>query len=455
MNEWTRTGRLHHYVETAMWPIPAAYLLAACVLGIGVPRLDRALGNSVPAEFGTGAAQALLSSFATGLITVMGFIISVVIAGLTFSGTAVTPRVVREMQRNTTIRHVFGLLLLSVVYAFLVLNRVAPPGEPDYVPDLAVWLVVPLMMLDVVGLLLLVRQMGHSLRLVEIIDNVYHRAEQVIATMYRDALDVDGDVARVTDGVEAHSCTHVNQERSGVVAAVAVRELVAEAKRSDTTFELACAIGSYVPAGGPLMRIADRRAHINADRIQRAVVIADERTIDQDPMYSLRLLVDIATRALSPAVNDPTTAVQVLDRIEAVLGCLAGRRLDRGAIRDEDGDVRLIVPLASWDDFLSVGLTEIRQYGATSTQVMRRMRALLDALLLDTRDCRHAAIEHQLVLLDKTIESVYQLPVDSQLARIPDRHGLGEPAAARHPGPALPRPQCQTAIFGPPLSEDR
>jgi uncharacterized membrane protein len=170
MTTWTRRGRLRQYLDTAVWPVPAAYLLVACVLGAGVPALDRVLGDAVPAEFGVGAAQAVLAAFATGLITVMGFIISVVLAGLTFGGTTVTPRIVREMQRNTTIRHVFGLFLLSVVYAFLVLNRVAPPSNPDYVPHLAVWLVVPLLVLDVVALFVLVREMGHALRLVEIID---------------------------------------------------------------------------------------------------------------------------------------------------------------------------------------------------------------------------------------------------------------------------------------------
>ena len=434
MNDWVRAGRLHHYVETAIWPIPVAYLLLACVLGIGLPRLDRALGDAVPAAFGVGAAQALLTAFATGLITVMGFIISVVIAGLTFSGTTVTPRMVREMQRNTTIRHVFGLLLLSVVYAFLVLNRVAPPHDSNYVPDLAVWLVVPLLVIDVIGLLLLVRQMGHTLRLVEIIDSVYHRAQQVIATMYPYALDAHRDGTEMTSGIDGPAYTLVNQERSGVVAALDVRELLAEATRANTTFELACAIGSYLPAGRPLLHVADRPSSMDIDeeRLLHAVVVGDERTIDQDPLYALRLLVDIATRALSPAVNDPSTAVQAIDRIGAILWLLASRRLDRGSIRDETGRVRLVVPLPTWEDFLSVGLTEIRQYGATSTQVMRRLRALLDDLLLDTPDCRHSSLEHQLSLLEETIVGVYQRPVDAELARIPDRHGLGEPASARH-----------------------
>ncbi|MCU0270625.1 MAG: DUF2254 domain-containing protein [Acidimicrobiales bacterium] len=439
MTTWTRRGRLRQYLDTAVWPVPAAYLLVACVLGAGVPALDRVLGDAVPAEFGVGAAQAVLAAFATGLITVMGFIISVVLAGLTFGSTTVTPRIVRELQRNTTIRHVFGLFLLSVVYAFLVLNRVAPPSDPNYVPDLAVWLVVPLLVLDVVALFVLVREMGHTLRLVEIIDRVHHRAERVIATIYREPLGADVDRTDVALPSVAPAVIIRNEEGPGVVANLNVESLVAEAVRVDTTVTLACAIGSYVPSGRALLHVADAHPGLDGQRLRDAITLADERTIDQDPLYALRLLVDIATRALSPAVNDPTTAVQTLDRIEAILELLANRRLDQGTIRDDHGKVRLIIPLPSWEDFLAVSLTEIRHYGATSAQVMRRQRALLDDLILDAPPSRRPALQEQLTLLDQTIARSWPDPTERELALVADRHGLGEPGAVRGPN----RPQAQ------------
>jgi uncharacterized membrane protein len=430
MTTWIRRGRLRQYLDTAPWPIPTAYLIVAVVLGVGLPALDHTIGDAVPAEFGVGAAQALLTAFATGLITVMGFIISVVIAGLTFGSTTVTPRIVREMQRSTTIRHVFGLLLLSVVYAFLVLNRVAPPSEPNYVPDLAVWLIVPLLILDVAGLFLLVRVMGHSLRLVEIIDRVHLRAETVIDTMYRDELD-DGADSGPTDLSATPAIVVHNHDRAGVVANLDVTRLVTEAQRLDTTFELACSIGSYIATGSPLLLVADRRTGLDEERLRHAVTLSDERTIDQDPLYALRLLVDIATRALSPAVNDPTTAVQALDRIADILFVLAGRRLDRGAIRDDQGQVRLVVPLPGWEDFVSVGLTEIRQYGATSLQVVRRIRAVLQDLIEQAPAARRPALEAELLRLDETVEHSFPNPVDQKLALVADRHGLGEPDTIR------------------------
>jgi len=431
VNTWIRAGRFRHYTETVIWLIPVAYLALALILGVGLPRLDRAIGDAVPAEFGVGAAQAVLTAFSTGLITVMGFIISVLIAGITFSGTTVTPRMVREMQRNTVIRHVFGLLLMSVVYAFLVLNRVAPPSDPNYVPDLAVWVIVPLLVIDVVGLLALVREMGHSLRLVEIIDSIHRRAEQVIATMYREELGAEMATPEV-ERLDAPAVTLANREHSGVVASLDVERLVAEATRLNTRFELACAIGSYVPTGEPLLHIAEQPPGLDEHRLRRAIVIADERTIDQDPLYALRLLVDIAARALSPAVNDPTTAVQALDRIESLLALLANRRLDRGTLRDERGTVRLVVPLPGWEDFLAVGLTEIRQYGATSTQVARRLRAVLEDLCRLAPAGRRPALEQQLVLLDQAVARAYPDPAERDLALVADRHGLGEPAASRH-----------------------
>jgi uncharacterized membrane protein len=430
MTTWIRRGRLRQYLDTAPWPIPTAYLIAAVAFGVGLPALDQTIGDAVPAEFGVGAAQALLAAFATGLITVMGFIISVVIAGLTFGNTTVTPRIVREMQRSTTTRHVFGLLLLSVVYAFLVLNRVAPPSEPNYVPDLAVWLIVPLLVFDVAGLFLLVRVMGHSLRLVEIIDRVHLRAESVIDTMYRDELDGGADT-RPTDISATPAITVHNHDRAGVVANLDVPRLVTEAHRLDTTIELACSIGSYVATGSPLLLIADRPPGLDEERLRHAVTLSDERTIDQDPLYALRLLVDIATRALSPAVNDPTTAVQALDRIEDILSLLANRRLDRGAIRDDEGQVRLVVPLPSWEDFVSVGLTEIRQYGAPSLQVARRLRAVLQDLIDRAPAARRPALEAELLRLDETVEHSFPNSVDRRLALVADRHGLGEPGTTR------------------------
>ena len=120
------------------------------------------------------------------------------------------------------------------------------------------------------------------------------------------------------------------------------------------------------------------------DRLRGLFVIGEERTIEQDPAFALRILVDIAIRALSPAVNDPTTAVQGLDGVDALLLELSRRRLERSQITDEYGALRLVDPNPGWVDLLDLSLTEIRHYGADTPQIARRMRA--SAALADDRD---------------------------------------------------------------------
>jgi uncharacterized membrane protein len=155
--------------------------------------------------------------------------------------------------------------------------------------------------------------------------------------------------------------------------------------------------------------------------------MGEERTFDQDPKYAIRLLVDIAIRALSPAINDPTTAVQALDQIGDLLFRLGRRRLEASAFRDGDGHVRLVMRLPTWDDFLMLAFNEIRSYGADSVQVMRRMRALISDLIAVVPDERRPALEHWQQRLLTTIAGHFPDPEDRADASAEDRQGLGVP----------------------------
>jgi uncharacterized membrane protein len=158
----------------------------------------------------------------------------------------------------------------------------------------------------------------------------------------------------------------------------------------------------------------------------RAIDLGIERTFQQDPKYPLRLLVDIAIKALSPAINDPTTAVQAVDQIEDLLRRLGRREVDAGHARDADGALRLIVPMPTWEDYLTLAFDEIRQYGGTSVQVMRRLRAALIGLTESLPSPERAdAVRRYLKHLDLVIE---RSPLDEQdkvMAFQEDRQGLG------------------------------
>lgn len=212
--------------------------------------------------------------------------------------------------------------------------------------------------------------------------------------------------------------------RGGVIQAVDVPGLVREAGRADCVVVAARAVGDYVTPGQVLLRVHGGDA-ARAGRLSRGIAVGAERTIELDAMYSFRILADIAIRALSPAVNDPTTAVQVLKRIHELLEDLAGRDLGGALHADPAGRPRLVLPAPGWDDYLTVGLAEIVRFGAGSPQVARALRAVLGTLRDTVPAHRRAAVDQRLAVLDEAVAQDYPGPLARAEARKPDRQGFG------------------------------
>ena len=192
-----------------------------------------------------------------------------------------------------------------------------------------------------------------------------------------------------------------------------------------------------------VLRVYGVAAPPPVERLRGLFVIGEERTIEQDPAFALRILVDIAIRALSPAVNDPTTAVQVLGAIEDLLLRIGECDLrGRGELRDRDGTLRVLVQTRRWEDLLALALTEIREYGATTTQVTRRTRALLDRLEARVRPEHRAAVADHIAALQSSVEQHLSDPAARAFALRPDPQGIGgaSPSAAREPD-LMPAPR--------------
>jgi uncharacterized membrane protein len=210
-----------------------------------------------------------------------------------------------------------------------------------------------------------------------------------------------------------------------VVQAVRTEALVALADRSNVVIVMTVAVGDTVMDGMPILRVHGTGAPPPAERLRRAVELGPDRTFEQDPKYAVRLLVDVAIKALSPAINDPTTAVQSLDQIEDLLLRMGQRDLDVGRVRAADGRLRLVMPVPTWNDLVVLALDEIRYCGATSVQVMRRMRALLEDLKEHVRPDRRGALEYYLARVDKGIRRGFEDADDQRDALEQDRQGLG------------------------------
>ena len=185
------------------------------------------------------------------------------------------------------------------------------------------------------------------------------------------------------------------------------------------------AVGDTVVDLTPLLRVFGAPQPIDEGALANTIEMGEERTFEQDPKYAIRLLVDIAIRALSPAVNDPTTAVQALDQIGDLLLRLGRRRLEIGDFRDSDGKIRLAIPFPAWGDFVRLALDEILFCGANSVQVMRRMNALVSDLILVVPEERRTVLRHWQARLKTSIARSFADEQEKLNASMADRQGLG------------------------------
>jgi uncharacterized membrane protein len=202
--------------------------------------------------------------------------------------------------------------------------------------------------------------------------------------------------------------------------------LVELGRQNGAVIEMVSGVGDTLVDGSVVLRIHGGKGRLADTELMRAIHLDIERTFQQDPKYPIRLLVDIAIKALSPAINDPTTAVQAVDQIEDLLHRLGRRELDAGHERDADGVLRLIVPMPTWEDYLTLAFDEIRQYGAPSVQVMRRLRAALVGLIDTLSSVERAdAVRRYLEHLDRVIERSTLDAEDKVIAFQEDRQGLG------------------------------
>jgi uncharacterized membrane protein len=225
--------------------------------------------------------------------------------------------------------------------------------------------------------------------------------------------------------LEIHSTT------AGAIQAIDGRGLLETATRHDCVLELAHAVGDIVPHGSVVLKVFGAGAPPDAEHLRGLLAIGEERTIEQDPAFALRILVDIAIRALSPAVNDPTTACQILGAIEDLLIVIGESDLhDRDVLHDGSGRPRVLIVTRRWEDLLALALTEIREYGATSTQTTRRLAALLDHLATRVRPEHRAAVEEQVAELAAALERFVPDPRARAFAGRPDAQGIGGPSSA-------------------------
>ena len=313
---------------------PLLYTAGAVALGMALPRYEAAFFPDLTAPIGAGPAIALLSAIASGMLPLTGLVFSLAFVMVQFSATAYSPRLVAWFAGSAMMSHSLGVFTATFIYSLAALAWV-DRGGTGKVPLLTVWFALILLLVSVVFFVLLVEKVA-MLQISRVLAYAGDRGRAVIERDYAPL----GAGAPAKGGAAIHELpaeTQVVVHRGGpaVIQAIDVKGLVALAGQEGAVVAMAWAVGDTLVDGMPLLRVHGAGRPLPERRLRRLVQLGSERTFEQDPKYAIRILVDIAIKALSPAINDPTTAVQALDQVEDLLLRLG--RVDLAAGRVHDG----------------------------------------------------------------------------------------------------------------------
>jgi uncharacterized membrane protein len=329
------------------------------------------------------------------------------------------------ISRDPFMWHAVGVFTATFLYAIAALAWVDRGGSAK-VPMISSLAVIGLLLASVAMFVGLIDRIG-LLQINRMLSFTGDQGRNVIETMYprfdSPAAAAESEEFRSSPLTQ----TLIHHARPQAIQAMDTATLVKLAKTSGGVIEMLVAVGDTVVDSTPVLRVFGAAKSVDERALINAIGMGGERTFEQDPKYAIRLLVDIAIKALSPAINDPTTAVQALDQIEDLLLRLGRRRLEIGEFRDRDGQLRLVVPSPTWEDFLRLAFDEIRYCGARSVQVMRRMKALVNDLSSRLPENRRAALRHWEERLQSTIARSFEDTEEKQEASVEDRQGLGVP----------------------------
>ncbi|MCX7620476.1 MAG: DUF2254 domain-containing protein [Acidimicrobiales bacterium] len=375
-----RVAKIREALRESLWFTPMLFVVAAIIGAIITTNLEYevARDRDFSAFFAVNAddARAIVSTIATSMLTFMGVVFSITLVALQVASGQYSPRVVRGFVRNRTTKITLGTFMATFVFSLLVLGtfQTSNADRTVFVPILSVALAQLLVLATLFVFIAFVHSIVRAMRVTYVIDGIAEETRKAIEENQVPRSEiVEIDPAHYTQP------THVIalEGPPGVLDGVEADRMVALARSYDCVLRVLPKVGDYLATGVSIIEVFGNDAP-RWSEIRSCLVLGAERTLYQDIAYGFRQLVDIAIRALSPAVNDPTTAAQVIDRLTDLLIRLARQNRRQNAIVDRDGSVRLLFSIPSWSDLLDLAFDEIRVYGADSPQIPRRLLAALD-----------------------------------------------------------------------------
>jgi uncharacterized membrane protein len=413
---------LRDSLRSQLWPVPLVAVAAAVLLGQFLPVVDRWLDNDLPAWLsgvlfsgGPEAARSLLETIASSMVTVTSLTFSLTVVTLQLASSQFSPRLLRTFTRDRFVHNTLALFLATFVFALTVLRsiRVETSSGPAFVPEIAVTTAFGLTIASVIGLVLFLAHLSRQIRVETMLRDVHHEADQTLDKVFPSVSTIEKEAS-----LPRASAAVIAARSSGFLLRVDPATAVAAATRAEAFVIIDVAPGASLIEGVPVARAwTTNEAALEGGRLlelggdlTRACRTGFERTSTQDTGFGLQQLLDVTNKALSPGVNDPTTAVHALSHISAVLCSLAGRTTGPRTLNDSEGNKRVTLTYPTFAQLLELVMDQLLTYAFSDPRTAHRTLVMLREVAVtsaSTREApaRRAALRIQAARVNDAIET--------------------------------------------------
>jgi uncharacterized membrane protein len=435
--------RLRHFLDwlrARLWLIPALMSVAA----VASVFVLLSAGQIVPTPDGklpwwlfsgdASTARDLLSTLLSGMITMTSLVVSITIVVLSLAAGQLGPRLIWNFIGDRQIQSVIGLFIATILYILLVLRSINEALGPEHVPQVAVTIASALAIACMFALLFLVNKLARSIVSDTIVREVADRLDAAISLL--PCKPASGERDATEFGIDTSA--KVAFVKSGYVQFADYDTICDFASERDVLVRVNVRPGEFALRGSIAVSIEGRNA-VTPDKIDRllgAISLGPERTPSQDLEYSVRQLVEVAVRALSPSLNDPFTAIAVIDRLASALESLASRAPPRSEFRDSDGRLRVVSSRTGFADFFDAALSPIRRAAAGHVIVLVRLACRMADLFAIVPPSNREPILKHLHILKRQAANLTE-PEDRRLVLDVIEPALSIPPKADRDAPRL------------------
>ena len=406
-----RPHALRDYAREALWLFPSLAIGAAIAAAVALTNVE---GGPHVFEGSAGEAREVLAIVAGSVITVAATVFTLTVVALELASSNYSPRLLRNFLSDRGTHLSLSALVATFAFCIALLRGIPTNTPTEQLPHIGLAVAAALTLISLLSLVYFIHHMSQSIRIERILLTVQKATTKTVHRTHR---------APIPDDVPSRpsSAVPVAAGTSGYVQAVDLGELARDCHELGVTVELQPCVGDHVIEGTTMAWAwTDGDRAVGPEGLHRLVnanvEVSFERTLTQDVAFGIRQLVDIAIRAISPAVNDPTTATDAIRHLAVILAALAPRPIGPFTARDRTGRIRVIVPTPGFEAYLDTSCAQIRRYGASEPEVLRTLlNSLTDIATLADDPQRRSAVGEQVELIMTAAAKEIPHPADREI----------------------------------------